>query len=1273
MSEKKQVNQEDLEKEISQIVQDFQNIVGEITDTTNIRQFTNIYRQLHSLLMDSHDKNNKLTATAQALNAEIIANATKVSALLKMSEDDHKAIDKYKDEFEKARKLVVSSQEKEMKSKEICEQMKTQVDKLAAEVHEQSVSEAKYADMKVDLTNFKDEQQRNEKEINVLQQEIEKLKGLIAQCNVSLESTRTESQALEESIEIETAELDKLKEAKIQYYNQIESNKTQNDQATDESNGIIRKISQTKTNIDELSRDLESQRSKLNEAKNDCNISVIKKRDRQASLDIVLNHQNQITESIERVKDTINSHQRTIDSEKVRVKGIDSAIEESKQSLSEITEYKDKLSKEVKQAGREKKTNVDDIINVTRNYTIQDSNIKTASRKVDSNQRNIQNVKLKIDIEKGTTKELRDMSNLVEIQVNGEKRDIEDLNSYAHSLEQEVKLYMKQAGESIVNTVRFTDNLNMTRAEIESSNYLLHSIEVQSKDHEKIVQNMRKERDIISNQIIGIEKENDELHKKIDGQHEEIQKLKNLAQEKTSDCIKEHFKSRSLEKQNISLAEMAELTKKMTQEMNSTVIKYKSEATKLNLIIMESEKDITHASAELKNISDVITMLKSQLAERQTEIDTQKVKVSSLMYELDHKGFNFSENQKKYKEMEAEMSALMDKNRKLKERAEVLTSLTVEKISLDSAILHEREIRNRYEQELMRPLNVHRWTIMQAMNPEGYKQIQMMQYLKSKLEAVERQKVSLFEKKKKIIDEIEKVKTRAKNARFIDEDVAFDNIKNSLKKKDEEMEEMKKETETVKGQVETLKSMIAELRDRLKETKTKSLAIKQKNQSLNGPQVPVLPINMKPVELTRLGGGFSLETPRIAQTARQVDLDIQEEERPKTSRVRNNSEKRFKNKPLTARQKADIAEQRINYPYETQSSARRRSESETRTLGSENSNFGRRKDPETDSMTVMSSRRQSELSSGRKSDFNDQNYSKRQKSDNVQFSLSISSSRRSNLDESPLSSRRSNFDEAPLSARRQKSGLEDSQKSDNNQFSIPINSAPRSILEDVTLSSRRQKSGLDDNQKSPKSEITPLNIPSFSSRKSALEETPTSARRQKTTLEEPTTARRQNTDFSARSKNNSSIRNKNEDQNEKIRRNLESLPFSSRRTSSSSQSEPKIEEKPQTARRAPSDYDHLNLPMSSRRQSELGRNTEIDPISIETTDSHYSTPMNSSRRPPSARRIEKNSAAEHLWAPQIVHEQKEIDEIPELTITSARRQKAEKLKRRPMKTAKRPN
>ena len=168
MEEKQKQTPEDLEKEILQIEQDFQNVVGEMTDISNIRQFTDIYRQLHTLLMDSHNKNNQLTSAAQTLNSQIISNATKVSSLLKMSEDDHKCIEQYRDEFDKAWKLVTTAQEKEMKSKEICENLKQQVDKLSSLVHEQSVSDAHYDEVRVDLTNYQDEKARNEKELELL-------------------------------------------------------------------------------------------------------------------------------------------------------------------------------------------------------------------------------------------------------------------------------------------------------------------------------------------------------------------------------------------------------------------------------------------------------------------------------------------------------------------------------------------------------------------------------------------------------------------------------------------------------------------------------------------------------------------------------------------------------------------------------------------------------------------------------------------------------------------------------------------------------------------------------------------------------------------------------------------------------------------------------------------------------------------------------------------------------------------------------------------------
>ena len=72
-----------------------------------------------------------LTFRCRELNAEIVANASKVQTALKLSQEDQNTIASLKREIEKAWKMVDASHEKEARAKETIQQLKTEIANLS--------------------------------------------------------------------------------------------------------------------------------------------------------------------------------------------------------------------------------------------------------------------------------------------------------------------------------------------------------------------------------------------------------------------------------------------------------------------------------------------------------------------------------------------------------------------------------------------------------------------------------------------------------------------------------------------------------------------------------------------------------------------------------------------------------------------------------------------------------------------------------------------------------------------------------------------------------------------------------------------------------------------------------------------------------------------------------------------------------------------------------------------------------------------------------------
>ena len=74
--------------ELAQLEAEFQEVITELTDDPNLDRFRLEYEKIHSALKKSNASNQRLQQKCRELNAEIVANASKVAHALKLSQDD---------------------------------------------------------------------------------------------------------------------------------------------------------------------------------------------------------------------------------------------------------------------------------------------------------------------------------------------------------------------------------------------------------------------------------------------------------------------------------------------------------------------------------------------------------------------------------------------------------------------------------------------------------------------------------------------------------------------------------------------------------------------------------------------------------------------------------------------------------------------------------------------------------------------------------------------------------------------------------------------------------------------------------------------------------------------------------------------------------------------------------------------------------------------------------------------------------------------------------
>lgn len=871
--DKKALNQGVTEDEITQIEKDFQQVCGEMCELVSNPMFTDIFRQLHSLIMDSHQKNRKLTEIVQVLNGQIVSNATKVSSLLKMSEDDKLSIERYKEEYNKAWKLITVANSNEEKSLEICENLKADVNRLSEEVHSQSVNENQVTTIKTDINSFLSEIKTTKHEFEIITSDLNQMNARLTNAINRKEKAKVEMEEIKVSIQNEDQKLTNIKEMKDEYSKEIDSVSAEaKENETLITENAIR-IKNLHKSINDNQAETIRYRSILKEYQNDADTLYRKIKSWSETKNRVNSMVTKTQNKIEAVNQRIEETERELENQISKRDKIDEIIDKKLQELDDENEKSKQIIHNTQLAVRERKEKSQEIIDLMRKLGFKESQIRIKEREIDFSVRQIQNIVSKVKNAVLDNKEAKEITENVDSAISQEKADQQKIGLKAHDIEWETKVYEQKTHESKIQLVRIIDNNGIISTEIENANKNLEKLERDSKEQDRFITNIRHDRDLISNQIKALNAENQELKLNLHAKNEELLKLKHDIQNRTEECINIHFQTRGVEKQINAINGVVELTQKLCSQSRATIVGYKAEGAKLRLIYDEAHKDISLSQAEIRNLTEISRLIERQLSLKKTEISKITEDITTVLHQLERRNKSFEQQSIELNQLNEELEHRIYQNKILTQKTSIKHELEMDVIALETKLIHEKEIRNRFEEEFERPMNIHRWTILQAMSPNIYKQIMMIQYLKQRLEIVKRQQIKLNDKKANMMKMLQINNTRMKNCKIQDGKYALGVIKDALKKKDQELAEMEKEMKSNNSYLKEMKETVNTTKLCIKKSHIATSSLKRQKTKT---EVPTLPINApKFIERSRLGGGFSLSSARDKLNATKI---------PKTTR-----------------------------------------------------------------------------------------------------------------------------------------------------------------------------------------------------------------------------------------------------------------------------------------------------------------------------------------------------------------------------------------------------
>jgi hypothetical protein len=242
---------------------------------------------------------------------------------------------------------------------------------------------------------------------------------------------------------------------------------------------------------------------------------------------------------------------------------------------------------------------------------------------------------------------------------------------------------------------------------------------------------VRSDRNMYHEQLTDCHSEINKLRRKFVNSNILIEQLKVETSDKDSSIVQEHFKHHSVTRETELLRKEFTKIKKQIDSSESILINQKVEIFKLTRIIEEAETERSKQNSELNNILSEKSVLASQVVKRNNELTLLHEKIKAQKSDL-----RIGESQ--YARVVASVSdwqsQLVSTAHEHNETVASLIGLdnmhnTVSK--LEQEILKEQLKVTALNEEITKPINVHRWRAMQSTDPNRCEMISTIKDLQN--------------------------------------------------------------------------------------------------------------------------------------------------------------------------------------------------------------------------------------------------------------------------------------------------------------------------------------------------------------------------------------------------------------------------------------------------------------------------------------------------------------------------------------------------------------
>ncbi|NWX27226.1 CFA58 protein, partial [Notiomystis cincta] len=809
---------------------DSQEFISILKRDEALEKFRVEYEKLLAIMKKSRENEKHLMEKCRKLSAELVEKSSKVAVLTKLSNDDGETISSLKSELEKAWKMVDKAYEREEKTKEMINSLQREISRLNNLIKEKAGQEYNVED----LLRFQEEvtEERDE-----LLSEVVKLRQSLTEITEQQQETERAKNEAEASIlqlqqDIQLRQNEELREAR------------KKEKMETELKNLLAEMDNKQAEVQKLQQQIENNKEEQLKIENNLREQKILNEKAGKELEQLKMKNQKLTQESEQQSAVIDDVMKDIGQKTAQLKEVEDEAAQMRLEISKLSKTRDVLQNKLHTA-EEQKIDAEHEKNMLKNQIIRlEKELETAKKQAEIDKRTTDGLvrerdMLNQNLVKATNATQKQI-NLVKLHEQSKQNLETEIHNYKIEAQKQRKIIyqLEKERESFINEASELKEkvlLHMKDLEINQMQICDYEKEIQVqmfklKQQQNLCETLRTERTLYSKNLIEAKDEIAEMKMKLKTATRQVDQLKEELKEKDGALEKAHVEQQHSENEKESLkAELLKMTKKAL-ETKAYIENQEAEEKKLLKIIAEADAERLRQKKEFDKVLCERHALGTQLIRRNDEVALlyEKIKIQQAI---------LNRGESEYRHRLEDMRLLKLEIKKLRREKGILgkSVANVEELRwefnhMQKELLREQTRCKILEEELQKPLQVHRWRKLEASDPTTYELILKVQRLQKRLisktgEVIEKE--FLLQEKEKLYVELRHVLARQPGPEAAEQLQQYRSI---LREKMKQIKVLSSELSMCETQSKEYKHEIERLNNELLEMKKKYLSQKRKEQ-----------------------------------------------------------------------------------------------------------------------------------------------------------------------------------------------------------------------------------------------------------------------------------------------------------------------------------------------------------------------------------------------------------------------------------------------------------